>query len=156
MFLAKHDLNGQVKEDEMGRSCGTNGGKGIQYGLLIRKPEGERPLLRTISRWVNNTETGVTEIGWAGMNWIDLVQDRGTWRVLLKTVIKYRVAQNTGKFLSVCTTYGLSRRSQLYVVSSADISPHTNTNIVAHSIVSSLTHPQHVKLPPTYLYTLQT
>jgi hypothetical protein len=39
MFLAKHDLNGQVKENEMGRACSTNKGKGIKYGLLVEKPE---------------------------------------------------------------------------------------------------------------------
>jgi hypothetical protein len=30
------------------------------------------------------------EIGWGGMDWIDLVQDKDQWRALLKTVINIR------------------------------------------------------------------
>jgi hypothetical protein len=32
------------------------------------------------------------EIGWDGMDWIDLAQDRDKWRVLVNTVIKFRVS----------------------------------------------------------------
>jgi hypothetical protein len=28
------------------------------------------------------------EIGWGGMDWIDLVQDRGQWRTLVNMVMK--------------------------------------------------------------------
>jgi hypothetical protein len=40
--------NDQVKEDEMGRACGTNGGreKLNAYRILVGKPEGKRPLGR--------------------------------------------------------------------------------------------------------------
>jgi hypothetical protein len=31
------------------------------------------------------------EIGWGGMDWIDLVQDKGQWRALVSTVMKRRV-----------------------------------------------------------------
>jgi hypothetical protein len=31
------------------------------------------------------------EIGWDGMDWIDLPQDRDQWRALVKTVMKVRV-----------------------------------------------------------------
>jgi hypothetical protein len=31
------------------------------------------------------------ETGWSGMNWIDLAEDRGQWRVLVNTVMKLRV-----------------------------------------------------------------
>jgi hypothetical protein len=31
------------------------------------------------------------EIGWGGMDWIDLAQDRGQWRTLVNTVINLRV-----------------------------------------------------------------
>jgi hypothetical protein len=33
----------------------------------------------------------IREIGWGGMNWIDLAQDRGKWRALVKTVMNLRV-----------------------------------------------------------------
>jgi hypothetical protein len=31
------------------------------------------------------------EIGWNGMDWIDLVQDRDWWRALVNIVMKLRV-----------------------------------------------------------------
>jgi hypothetical protein len=31
------------------------------------------------------------EIGWNGMDWIDLSQDRDQWRALVNTVMKLRV-----------------------------------------------------------------
>jgi hypothetical protein len=32
------------------------------------------------------------EIGWEGVDWIHLAQDREQWRVLVNTVMKLRVA----------------------------------------------------------------
>jgi hypothetical protein len=34
------------------------------------------------------------------MNWIHLAQDRDQWRALVDTIMKLRVPQNVGKFLS--------------------------------------------------------
>jgi hypothetical protein len=31
------------------------------------------------------------EIGWGGMDWIDLAQDRDQWRALVNTVMNLRV-----------------------------------------------------------------
>jgi hypothetical protein len=38
------------------------------------------------------------EIGWDGMDWIDLAQDRNQWRSLVNMAINLRVPQNSGKF----------------------------------------------------------
>jgi hypothetical protein len=40
------------------------------------------------------------EIGWTGMDWIDLAQDRDHWRALMDTALNLQVPQNVGKFLS--------------------------------------------------------
>jgi hypothetical protein len=40
---------------------------------------------------VNNFEIDLRDIGWDGMDWIDLAQDRDQWRALLNVVINFRV-----------------------------------------------------------------
>jgi hypothetical protein len=58
---------------------------------LVGKPEGKRPLGRARRRWVNNIKMDLREIGWGGMDWIDLAQDREQWRALVNTVMNLRV-----------------------------------------------------------------
>jgi hypothetical protein len=48
----------------------------------------------------NNIKMDLREIGWGGMGWIDLIQDRDQRRAFVKTVMNLRVSQNNGKFLS--------------------------------------------------------
>jgi hypothetical protein len=42
----------------------------------VGKPEGKRPLGRPRGRWEDYIEMDRRGIGWAGMDWIDLAQDR--------------------------------------------------------------------------------
>jgi len=44
------------------------------YKILVRKPVGKRPLGRP--RRVDNIRMDLREIGWDGMDWTHLVQDR--------------------------------------------------------------------------------
>jgi hypothetical protein len=67
------------------------GEKGNAYRILVGKPEGKRPLGRPRRKWVDNIKMDLTEIGWDGMDWNDLVQDRDQWRVLVNTVMNLRV-----------------------------------------------------------------
>jgi hypothetical protein len=60
--------------------------------LLVGKPEGKRPLGRPRRRWVENIKIGLLEIGWGGVDWIDLAQDRDKWRVLVNVVMNLRVS----------------------------------------------------------------
>jgi hypothetical protein len=46
------------------------------YTTLMGKPEGKRPLGRLRRRWVDNIRMDLGEIGWGGMEFIDLAQDR--------------------------------------------------------------------------------
>jgi hypothetical protein len=53
----------QVKEDEMGRACITNGEKRNACRILLGKPEGKRPPGRPRRRWVDNIKMDLREIG---------------------------------------------------------------------------------------------
>jgi hypothetical protein len=39
---------------------------------LIGKPEGKRPLGSPRHRWVDNIKIYVREIGWGGVEWVEL------------------------------------------------------------------------------------
>jgi hypothetical protein len=66
----------------MGRPCSTN-----SYRLLVVKPEGKRPLGRPRCRWVDNIRMDLREVGWSGVDWIGLAQDRNRWRALVNSVL---------------------------------------------------------------------
>jgi hypothetical protein len=40
--------------------------------ILAGKPEGKSPLGRSRRRWVDNIKIDLREIGWDGVDWIDL------------------------------------------------------------------------------------
>jgi hypothetical protein len=40
---------------------------------------------------VDNIKMGLREIGWGGIDWIDVAQDRDQWRVLANMVMYLRV-----------------------------------------------------------------
>jgi hypothetical protein len=50
--------------------------KGNAYRTLVGKPEEKRPLGRPKRRWVGNTKMDLREVGWDGVDWIDMAQDR--------------------------------------------------------------------------------
>jgi hypothetical protein len=71
----------------MGRECSTHEEKRNAYRVFVGTPEGKIPLGRPRSRWEDNIKMDLREIGWGGMNWINLVQDRDQWRALVNTVM---------------------------------------------------------------------
>jgi hypothetical protein len=74
----------------MDKACSANGEKRNAYRIMVGSQK-ERPLGRPRRRWVDNIKNDLREIGWAGMDWIDLALDRGQWRALLNTVMNLRV-----------------------------------------------------------------
>jgi hypothetical protein len=49
---------------------------------------------------VDNIKMDIKEIGWDGVDWIDMAQDRKQWSALVNTVLNLRVPRNPGKFWS--------------------------------------------------------
>jgi hypothetical protein len=56
------------------------------YRILVGKPEG-----RPRRRWADNIKMYLKEVGWDGMDWIDLAQDRDRWRPYVNAVMNLRV-----------------------------------------------------------------
>jgi hypothetical protein len=57
----------------------------------VGKPERHTPLGRPRSRWVNNIKMDLKEMGWSGMDWIDLAQDRDQRRTTVNMGMNLRV-----------------------------------------------------------------
>jgi hypothetical protein len=61
------------------------------YRLLMRKPEGKRPLGRSRRMWVDNIRMDLGKVGWGEVDWIGLAQDRNRWKALVNPVLNPRV-----------------------------------------------------------------
>jgi hypothetical protein len=51
------------------------------YNILVGKPEGKRPLGRPRCRW-EDIRMDFREVGWEGVVWFYLAQDRDQWGLL--------------------------------------------------------------------------
>jgi hypothetical protein len=67
------------------------GKKRNAYRILVGKPEGKRPLGRPRRKLMDNIKVDLREIGWHGVDWIDMAQDRDQWRAIVNTVLIPRV-----------------------------------------------------------------
>ena len=61
------------------------------YRVLVKKPEGRRPLGRLRRRRADNIRMDLQEVGCVYMDWIGLAQDRDRWRTLVSAVMNLRV-----------------------------------------------------------------
>jgi hypothetical protein len=50
-----------------------------------------RPLGRPRRRWEDNIKMDLQEVGWGGMDCIDMAQDRDRWRTAVSAVMNLRV-----------------------------------------------------------------
>jgi hypothetical protein len=57
----------------------------------VEKSEGKRPVERPRCKWIDRMKIVLRAIGWAGIDWIDLTQDRDQWTALVNTVMNLRV-----------------------------------------------------------------
>jgi hypothetical protein len=75
----------------MGRACRTHEENTNAYRVLLGTPEGKRLLGRSRRSCEANIEMDLREIGYGGMDWINLAQGRDPWRTLVSTVMNLRV-----------------------------------------------------------------
>ena len=62
------------------------------YRFLVGNPEGRRPLGKPRLRWQDTNKMDLCEVGWGrGTDWIDLAQDRDSWRALVNAVMNLLV-----------------------------------------------------------------
>jgi hypothetical protein len=61
------------------------------YNILVGNPQGKRPLARPRHRWEDNIRKDLRKIGWEGVIWIHMTQDRDLWWALVNMVINLQV-----------------------------------------------------------------
>jgi len=55
------------------------------------EPEVSLPLGRRRRRWEDNIKMGLQEVGCGDIDWIELAQDRDSWRALMTAVMNVPV-----------------------------------------------------------------
>jgi len=70
-------------------------GRGV-YRVLVGKPEGKSPLGRPRRRWEDNIKRDLQEVEGGCGDWMELAQDRDSWRALVSTVTNLRVPKMRG------------------------------------------------------------
>jgi hypothetical protein len=61
------------------------------YHIMVGKPEGKKPFGRPKRRWEEHIRMDLREIGWEGVDWMHMAQDRGQWQALVNTVTNLRI-----------------------------------------------------------------
>ena len=53
----------------------------------MEKAEGKRPVGRHSHRWEDNIEMDLTEVRWEEVSWINVTQNSGKWRSVVRTAM---------------------------------------------------------------------
>jgi hypothetical protein len=59
--------------------------------ILVGKPKGKRPLGIPRRRSEDNIKMNFQEVGCGDMNWINMAEDRDSWRALVNALMNIRV-----------------------------------------------------------------
>jgi hypothetical protein len=73
------------------------------YRVLVRRPEGNRPLGRSVRKWEGNIKADLQEMSLGAMDCIYLAQGRDRWRVLVNVLLNLRVPLKSGEFFNYLT-----------------------------------------------------
>jgi hypothetical protein len=61
------------------------------HRVLVWRPEGKRPLGRPRRRWEDNIKMDLKEVGGCRGDWMELAEDRDSWRAFVGTVSNFRI-----------------------------------------------------------------
>ena len=80
----------------MGGACGTYVGGQRSVQGFGGKSEGKRPLARPRRRWEDNVKMDLQDRVGGCEDWMEMAQDKDTWRSLVTTVMNVRVPKMRG------------------------------------------------------------
>ena len=63
----------------------------VVHKVSVGKPEGKRPLGRPRRRGEDNIKMDLEEVGRGCGDWMELAQNRDSWRALVSTVMNFLV-----------------------------------------------------------------
>lgn len=58
----------------------------------VHKPQGKRPLRRPRYMCVDNIKIYLRVLGWGGMDWSDMAQDKDQWRDLVNMILNLLIS----------------------------------------------------------------
>jgi hypothetical protein len=61
------------------------------YRVLVGPADETRPFGRLTNSWENNITMVLEEVGWGGIDWLALAQNREGWRAVVSAVMTLRV-----------------------------------------------------------------
>jgi hypothetical protein len=61
------------------------------HKVRYKENQGRRPPGRPRRRWLDNIMMDLVDVGWGGVDWIGLAQDRDKWRALVNSTLSLRV-----------------------------------------------------------------
>ena len=64
--------------------------------VLVGKPKGKRPMGRPRRSWEDNIKMDLQEVGGGCGDWMELAQDRDSWRACVNRVMNFRVPKMRG------------------------------------------------------------
>jgi hypothetical protein len=69
----------------------STGEKRNAYRIVVGMPQGNTSLGRIRCRWDDNIKINLREVGWGGIDWIHLAEDRDQWSPLVNMIMKLQV-----------------------------------------------------------------